>query len=492
MNTNVFSKYFSYFIPRTSDLLFIIQFFSVLASATVMLNGDGDLPRHLLMGKYVLEGNSPPTTEIFAYPYTDREYVPHEWGTGVIFYTLYRTFDLGGVLFLSGLLVAGTFLLIYRRAAQNSNETILTFILVLLGALVTSIHWISRPHLFSMLFVAIWLILLDDLHPKDHKRLWVFAVVMLLWANIHAEFIAGFLILGACLAGALWSFWRTRTAESFSNLKILVFVLLLSFASSLINPSGIKTWTTVAGYLNNSYLMSTISETKPPDFTELRFLPLLVLYVISAAILIFRRKSFSLADFLLIAGFGLMNAVSARNAHLFGVVAPFVLARGLRDMHLSQAFHNVGQMLARFENIGKGTFIPSLSAVLLGAFLLAGPLKSGSRFEPDYFPVQAVQWLEQNPQTGHMLNHFNWGGYILLHFWPSQKVFIESQTDTHGDLTREYITVMRLEAGWENVLEGYDIQWVIIPPDWKLIGELKNRNWEMLYEDDTAVILRRP
>lgn len=492
MNTNIFIKYFSYFIPRTRDLLFIIQFFSVLASATVMLNGDGDLPRHLLMGKYVLEGNSPPTTEIFAYPYADREYVPHEWGTGVIFYTLYRTFDLGGVMFLAGLLVAGTFLLIFWKAMQNSDETILTFILVMLGALVTSIHWIARPHLFSMLFVAIWLILLDDLYPNRHKRLWLFPLVMLLWANIHAEFIAGFLILGAFFAGAIWSYWRTRTAVSFANLKTLLFVLLLSFAVSLINPSGIRTWTTVAGYLNNSYLMSTISETKPPNFTELRFLPLLILYVVSAAILIIRRKNFSLADFLLVAGFGLMNAVSARNAHLFGVVAPFVLARGFRDMQIHQAFHNVGQMLAKFESIGRGTAIPSLSAILLGVILLAGPLKSGNRFEPDYFPVQAVQWLEENPQTGHMLNHFNWGGYILLHFWPSQKVFIESQTDTHGDLTREYITVMRLETGWEHILEVYDIQWVIVPPDWKLMDELKKQNWDLLYQDDTAVILRRP
>lgn len=479
-------------MPRTHDMLFIILFFSALAGGSMMLNADGDLPRHLLMGKYVLEGNSPPTTETFAYPYAGREYVPHEWGTGVIFYLLFQVFDLNGVIFLAGLLIGGTFLLIFWKAVKSNNESLLTFVLVLLGAAVTSIHWIIRPHLFSMLFIAIWLILLDDLYRNKHKRLWIFPVLMLLWANIHAEHIAGFLVLGAYLADSLWLFLSTRAAESFSKIKIVLIVLLLSFACSLINPSGIQAWTTVAGYINNSYLMSRINETRPPNFIELRFLPLLILYVVSLAILISRRKNFRLADFLLIVGFGLMNAVSARNAHLFGVVAPLVLARGLRNIQVSQAFKNVGQMVAKLESFGKGTAVPILSAILLGIFLLAGPLKSDNRFDPDYFPIQAVQWLEKNPQNGHMFNHFNWGGYILFRLWPSQKVFIESQTDTHGDLTKSYETVKELDTGWGNIFKTYDIQWVIIPPGWELTDELKKQNWDMLYQDDTAIILRRP
>lgn len=492
MDAKPFSKIFSYTIPRTSDLLFVAVFFAVMAQGHAMLNSDGDLPRHLLMGKYILEGNPPPTTELFAFPYEGREYVPHEWGTGVIFYLLFQGFDLNGIMFVAGLLLASTFTLIFLNATRSNNQLFLTLVLVSLGAFVTSIHWITRPHLFSMLFTAIWLILIDDLYRNQHKMLGAPPMVMLLWANIHAEYIAGFLILGAYLADSIWSYWRIRTPESLSSIKVVFIVLISSFACSLINPSGFQTWSTVTDYVNNSYLMSTINETKPPNFTELRFTPLLMLYVVSLAILLSQRKNFSAADFFLIMGFGLMNAVSARNAHLFGVVAPLILARNLKNVPISPRLNNIGQMFTKLDNVGRGTAIPILLATLLGVFLLVGPYKGHNRFDPEYFPVQAVQWLEQNPQHGHMFNHFDWGGYLLLHLWPSQKVFIESQTDTHGDLTQSYLTVTRRHAGWEDTLNAYDIQWVIIPPHWELTDELISRDWNTLYGDDTAIILHRP
>ena len=56
-----------------------------------MLNLDGDFPRHLLTGKYILENRTVPTTELFIHPYLHRPNVSHssEWLSDVIFYATY-------------------------------------------------------------------------------------------------------------------------------------------------------------------------------------------------------------------------------------------------------------------------------------------------------------------------------------------------------------------------------------------------------------------
>jgi hypothetical protein len=88
-----------------------------------------------------------------------------------------------------------------------------------------------------------------------------------------------------------------------------------------------------------------------------------------------------------------------------------------------------------------------------------------------------------------MFNAFDWGGYILLHLWPDQKTFIESQTDVRGEATQKYETVITLQEGWQEIFEAYDIRWAILPPEWPLARELADWGWESVYQDQTAIIL---
>lgn len=476
-------------LPRLGAVLFILLFVSVLAGGPQLLNTDGDLPRHLLMGKYVLEYGSPPSNEIFSYPYSGREYVPHEWLAGVVFYLAYLIFDLNGVVLLAGILIGSTFMLVYKRAIANNDEKLLSFLLVLLGGVVTSIHWVTRPHLFTMLFLAAWLTWLDRLNRDEKTTAWAFPILMLFWANIHAEYIVGFLALLAHLAGSVWSYVFFKDGKTPAKIKTLLGISLLGFAASLVNPSGLKAWTTIAGYVNNAYLMSRITETRPPDFLDSESLPLLVLFALSVLLIAGHKDRFKPADIFLIAGLGLMNVVSARNAHLFGVAAPLVLSHSLKGIRAPRALMNVGLMFARLESRARGTIIPIISTILLGAILLTIPLRGYNRFDPAIFPVHAVQWLEAHPQNGRMFNAFNWGGYILLHLWPAQQVFIESQTDTNGELTRLYESIFTQSPGWEGVISSYGIRWAIIPQNWTLIEALKKAGWMVAYEDATAVIL---
>ena len=477
-------------LPNLKDALFILLFLSALISGPRMLNIDGDLPRHLLMGKYVLEAGTPPTQEIFSYPYEGEPYVSHEWLAGILYYLSHILFGLNGVVLLASLLIATTFTILYSEVVKQNGESFPTFLLALLGAAVTSIHWIPRPHLFTMLFLGIWLVWTERLSRERSPRLWMFPALMLCWGNIHAEFVAGFLTLLAYLAGWLWEYIFARQSLNSQTGRNLLLVTVASFLATLINPAGLKTWETILGYVNNSYLMSRITETRPPDFTQPEYLPLLILLVVSVAMMIIRRNKFSPAHIFLILGFGIMSLLSARNAHLFGVVALLVLSNGLSGLSNFQPFKRIESLISRVEGQINGHMVPIILTVAISISVLA---RAGSfnRFEPTVFPVDAVGWLKNNPQSGRMFNAFDWGGYILLHLWPEQKVFIESQTDVRGELTREYEKVVTRKGDWQEVFARYDIAWVIIPPQWELAKELINTEWRIAYQDQTAIILVR-
>jgi hypothetical protein len=93
-----------------------------------------------------------------------------------------------------------------------------------------------------------------------------------------------------------------------------------------------------------------------------------------------------------------------------------------------------------------------------------------------------------------MFNNFIWGGYLLYRLWPEERVFIDGQTDFYGEaLTREYVQVMSVENGWQEILEKYDVSWVIVQSDKPLVPALQEElDWEVIYSDQTAAILRRP
>src|SRR5215212_6187929 len=479
------------FFPRLSAVLFIILFSSALTLGPRMLNIDGDLPRHLLMGKFVLETGAPPAQEIFSYVYENRPYVAQEWLAGVIFYTADLLLGLNGVVLLAGILIASAFTVLYAETVSRNKELTLTLLLIILGALVTSIHWVTRPHLFTMLFLAIWLILTDRLYRGIRVRLWIFPALMLLWANIHGEFIAGFLVLIAYIAGWLWMNLFAYSSMALETGKKLGLVTLLSFAVCNISPAGIRTWSIVFRYINNRYLLSRIAETRPPDFSRAEYWPLLILLALSIYLLVTKRDRFSPPQFFLIAGFGVMSLLSARNAHLVGIVLPFVLSSAITGISAILPYHKIEAAIRKMESQVSGSVLPILLSILIASIMLTGPAAGFNRFEPAVFPVDAVGWLEKHPQSGRMFNAFDWGGYILLHLWPEQKTFIESHTDVTGEVTQKYEAVVTLQAGWREIFNQYNITWAIIPPDSPLSRELIGQGWEILYEDQTAVILNK-
>ncbi|MDI6768365.1 MAG: hypothetical protein QMD04_01660 [Anaerolineales bacterium] len=479
-------------LPRLQDVLFLSIFLAVLALGQRMINMDGDLPRHLLTGKLILQTGTIPTTELFVYPYEGRVYVSHEWLADIVFYLIYNYVGLAGIVILSAILLASTFSLLYASLASRLDIRIPVLFLVAWGAATTSLHWITRPHLFSMLLLAVWLVLTDRLARGEKIPLWYFPVIMVIWSNFHGEFIAGILVTAAYAAGWTWDYLFDREKIKLETGRRIWFGLLFSALASLINPAGFRPWIAMFSFVKSIYLMSRMYEANSPDFHQPQFLVLLGLLAFSIVLLSVKADKLSKGQAFLLAGFSAMSLMAARNIHLYGVVAPFVLSETTGAIAGSGLIEPLENILRRIENRLKGVVWPVITVLAIGAILIGGKAGPTYSFSPSFFPVDAVRWLESHPQEGRMFNNLDWGGYIAFYLWPQQTIFADSMADVTGELTQKFETVVTLADGWEEILGKYQVQLVIMPEDSELVRQLESQaDWQVIYADSTTVILQR-
>ena len=482
----------SYLLPKLRDIFFMAMFFAVVGFGPRLFNVDGDLGRHITIGEYILQRGGIPTQDVFSHTMRGQPLTPHEWLAALLFALAHRWAGLDGVVWLTALIVSLTFTLVMAQAYERSRQILLSLGLALWAAAASSLHWLARPHLWTMLFLALWVCGLETLRRGGRFRWYLLPLLMLVWANTHGAFIAGFVVWGAYLAEALWNRWgRGGPAGRQPGGPPLARIGAFSLAATLANPAGWHLWETTFGFLRSRYLVSHTAEYLPPNFHAPSSWPFLALVAFSLLTLALKGRSLPLSHALLLSGWTAMGLYSTRNIPLYAIVSVPILA-GALEAHPK----GLQARLGRVESTLAGALWPAGFALLMALALASGArLDFGGRgnvFLPETFPVQAADWLEAHPQPGNVFNYFPWGGYLLYRFAGRVPVFIDGQTDFYGEaLTRQYEQVITLADGWPQVLERYEVAWALIPADAPLAAALEAQGWETVYRDATAVILRR-
>jgi hypothetical protein len=485
-----------YLLPRFQDIFFLTIFCGALLVGPRMLNIDSDLGRHLVIGEYILDQHEIPTTDILSHTKNGESRPPYEWLSQIFFTTAYRFLGLDGVVLLTSLVIASALTFIYAEATRRCRLPVTALFLAILAAATGSIHWLPRPHVFTFLLLAIWLERVEWLRNAEKIPLWQFPILMLLWANMHGGFIFGLLAWAAYFAGWTVERWLKRDSATTEVGKKLLLIGGLSLIASCVTPSGWGNWQALFGN-SSAYILSQTVETMPPNFHQTGMLPFWVLLIFSFLIILLNKLRLPASHLFLLTGFAGLSLLMARNIPLFAIAAMPILALSAHNLlnrlqawiKIESRFNEIDQSLRGFTWAVAGV----LAAVILFSRYHAQAGLSLNQFNTRVFPVAAADWLEQNPQAGNMFNEFNWGGYLLHRLWPSQLVFMDSQTDFYGEsLTRDYSKIIHAESGWKTKLEKYKIDWVIVPGDSPLAQALEiELHWRILYRDQTSVILRK-
>ena len=494
------NKPITYLFPSLRNIFFLVVFLAALRQGNQMLNADGDLGHHLAMGRLILETGSIPQTDPFSFRTEGVAAIPHEWLVQSTYALLGDWFGLTGIVVLSALLLASAFTLVLTESTRRGGMVVAGLVMAALALAASAMHWITRPHLFTYLLLAVWVFRLEAFMRGEERRWWIFPPLMLLWANLHGMFILGLLALAISLAGWAWQRWLEGRDSPVSG-RGLLFLSLFSTLATFLTPSGFHLWETIFDLAGGSpFITSMTAEYRPADFHNPGTWPFLILLGTILATSVLSGRTLGMTTALHLAGWTLIGLYSARNIPLAAIVlAPIgaqLLAAWWQSVPALGGLTGFSKKLERVERDLRGWLWAGGGVMLCFILIWAGmSLDKSARpyqFLPEQFPVAAVDWLEANPPQGRMFNEFDWGGYLLYRLWPEQKIFMDGHTHIYGDdLSREYAAIMSRAPGWEGILEKYQTEWVILRVDNPLTISLIEAGWREIYRDETAVILKR-
>jgi hypothetical protein len=483
-------SFLRHIFPRFEDLIFVLVLAAAFALGPRMLGIDSDLGRHLALGNHILDTGSIPDVDILSHTRAGESRPPYEWASQTLFAVAYKLAGLEGVIFLSGLVLAATFWYVYLQADRTANAPFLTLGLTLLAVTATSIHWLPRPHIFSFLLFSIW-----TANLQRGRSPYFFALLMLLWANVHGGFIFGFLAWLAWFAGHVWD----RLVFKVDNNQQIIHLLKiagLSLVTSMITPDGPGNWQAVLGN-HSQYILSNTVETMSPDFYQPQSWPFLLMLALTIATPSLSRASLPAGSIFLVAGMAITGLYMARNIPLFALVSVPYLSEAIHPLVDQFNFwKRLEENLQGLQMQLRGRHWPIAGVITMAVMIVTGSVPGNAgkyQFDPAVFPVDAVDWLDEHPQQGNMFNEFNWGGYLEFRCWPDCRVFLDSQTDFYGEqLLREYQVMVSAGPGWEALIEKYEIAWTITSTRSMLSLKLASSpGWELLYEDPATSIYHK-
>ena len=505
----------AHFLPSLTDLAFLMPLLFVflkLDGARTLL-GDGDTGWHIRTGEWILAHHRVPHSDLFSFTRPGAPWFAWEWLWDVLFAMLHQRWGMAAVVLASLAAICFTTMLLFRLIRRKCNNGLVAIAVTLLATGACSIHWLARPHLFTLLFFAVTLHITERAAAGNTKLLAWLVPLTLVWTNMHGGFFVMFLVLACYIASDLLNAAiepdARRRIEFLRSTKPWLATGAGCLAVTFINPYGWELHKHIAEYIADPYYQQHISEFQSMNFHSpavVYFEPLMILALVTA---LWDARHRRFAEVFLSLGWLHLALIAQRNLPLFAIAASPLAGRAIvaaidaaRNGELAGWIGRAARWFrassASFEQTDRlwRVHVASVAPLLLAGAMLLAPRPAGAKFTstyiPENFPERAMSVLK-GPETHYIFAEDQWGDYLIYHLYPSKQVFIDGRSDFYGDdFGERYLDVMNVKYGWEKTLDRYDIDTIALSPKFALTSTLKiSRDWRVVYDDGVAVVFRR-
>ncbi len=450
-----------------------------------------DLGRHIKNGEMVLDGQfGVLNTNFYSYTEPDYEFINHHWGSGVIFYLIWKVFGFVGLSIFCLLISLITFFLFFKIAEKESNFKITFLISLLLIPLMVSRNEI-RPELFSYFFIALffWILWHWRKGKLDSKWLFTLPILGVFWVNLHIYFVFGPALIGLFLVDHII---RKKSID-----KRISIVLILTGLISLLNPFFIK------GLIYPFNIFKSygyrIVENQSVWFLEnwgfnspnlKLFKIFLAILIISFVILLIRnRKRFSFIYFTLAIVWSSLGLLAIRNFTLFGFFILIIIVYNLRYSKLKIKKISLYLIILLSLAIFLISFFVYYQKLPLQEYRFGFGLIENNNQSMDFFKEYNLQ--------GRIFNNYDIGGYLIHHSFPERKVFTDNRPEAYSisHFQDIYIPAQTNDIVWQEQNNIYDFNIIYFShrdhTQWGqqfLIERVKDDNWAVVYYDPFVII----
>ena len=524
-------------------LLPILLFSYAFGISTNYSLNDPDLWWHLKTGQYILANWEVPEEDPFAYttpvPLDEAMKIGlrSQWLGQVLLYLVYLAGGYAALGYMRGVFIILPMLFLYIWLTRKGMKPWHAVIVVSPAALMYSIqlfYSFERPQAFTFLFSIVVAALLErarthcrEGHLKPKPRLFdlsfiVLPLVMALWANIHAGYIIGDIIILIYFAAEavrlLWHYLRGKKLKAPYE-KAFFGVVAVSILASFINPNTYVTFYTYATGLtvklfstlrqmsgggDPGWVESVVLEYKSLwyFYTQLDYKWLIYYWIFTGALGFFmiikyiKRRSVDLAEVGVVTMVVLFANLYARGLMVSLAVLPFYMGKTILDLDLPKPLW--------WKNVFRAA-IAAVLAISIGFYSISYQrmpyvLKPGvtSLWITPWYPMRAVEFLKASDIKPPMYNFYTWGGFLIWALYPKYEVFIDGRA-LDDMVNRTADAILKTFPGWEEKLDAYNINFILIPVAFRESGHIiplaptlaRHNGWKLVFiRNNSAIFVR--
>lgn len=457
---------------------------------------------HIKVGEYVVENQTVPTTDIFSWYGVEQgiEWTAHEWLADVIFFLIFNCFGSVGIF----IFALGSAVLLYAclwnvAKRYNSNNILFSGLFFSLFAVLSSLFFYGRPHVFSYFLLFFELALLYDFYenPKS-KKVYLIPAIAVLWSNLHggSSNLAYILCLLFLVCGIFnVSFGRIENEPMTKrNLVKLGGITLATILAILVNPIGVRVLSYPYVNLSDELSMTLISEWQAPDAKLIGNIILYYLPIVLMSIgLLSENKKIRLIDLVVMLSFLFLFFRSARFIVLWYIAASFYAFRYIPHIR-------VKEIKKVSEKIAVGAL-----AILLLLPLVVGVSEGVKNYQNEklistVISDEAIESIKSDSPK-RIFNDYNIGETLIYNDIP---VFFDARADLYAqeNIMADGASLMYLEQANKTAEKAYvDVDGLIEKYSFDAVAILKVRplysyivshpeRFSLVYEDSTVAYYR--
>ncbi len=326
--------------------------------------------------------------------------------------------------------------------------------IVALGMATAGFHFYLRPHLATIILLAVAMAWLVDYERGriSRIRLWLLIPLGIVWTNLHGGVLGCIFTFALAIGG--WLAFRTKSR---SDIGYLILVLIGCVAATLLNPFFLdmhRTWLSIIG---STVLKAEVSEHQPLSLARTdgqAVVGFAIFYLLMLAGTLPQRPR--VTWLIPLVWFGLAVS-SIRHGPLFVVVALVALADLLPQTVWFRLLQKHGDTFVLKSNtpprwIGWRAWAAMAILVLIPLTLQLQRIRcpvigyGWARFDEKLVPWQLKNELEQyaasRPDNFPIFNDCNLGGF-LIYYTPTLKIFMDDRFELYSESElSDYIDMM--------------------------------------------------
>ncbi len=451
---------------------------------------DIDVWHQMALGRETINAGHLPLHDLFAYTPTVLPSIHHEWGAGLLAYTISLWFGAYGFLglkYLLGLALA-LCLLSYMRQTGVRLSAFAAAVPVGLALLQPGLSTI-RPQFYSLVFVALLLVFLESDRRGERKWIYFWLPAFAIWLNLHGGFTVGFGILAAE--------WLQRTLSGRRHAHLILVGLGMA-ALVPVNPYGLRYYSFIleAITMKRPY----IEEWQPLWFWWDRWPFFVSCFVISVLVLAYavvsgRRWNLpALFPLLLLL---VASVLCMRMTYFYAVAWIFAVPGYLQLTSFGPFWESFWRRRpeALLLLFAAATFMFAEGIWLRQPWDLAVPGGPTPRFgEHAIYPVGAVDYLKRVGFRGNLMVYFPHGAYVSWKLHPQVKVSMDSRYEAAYPtwLVVQNIELYRRALSWREVLTAYQTDAILVERASPLAEKLvHDTRWRLVYQDRYFLLFAR-